>query len=155
MLKEWDGKVRAESDKRVEIMRSVIDYFLTEEKEYHPTISSINEGSCGDFAHMVNEGFKDEGLSPFDTLSTFDFISPTADGCCEYLKDWNEVEMLKIGVSKGFFEGYERSVKEIDERGVVGYHVWLFDGVHHYDATCLEGVKNPLELPFFKQFNTN
>ena len=48
---------------RMGLMNDVIQYFLVEEKEDHPTINSINEGSCGDFAHMVNEGFKQRGLS--------------------------------------------------------------------------------------------
>lgn len=139
-------------EKRMIIMTEAINYFLTEEKEYHPSIASINEGSCGDFAFMVNGGFKDEGLSEFAILSPFDFISPTADGLCEYLADWNEEAMNRYGIPNPSFRKYRKNVERIDKRGVVGYHLWLFDGTYHYDATCLGGVKNPLELPFFKQF---
>lgn len=138
--------------KRVELANQVIADFLADKKEY-PTIASINEGGCGEFADGLNRVYKQNGLSDHSFMSTFSFMPLDVEtGYCEYMEEWDEIEMMKIGVPSGYFARYRQMVEQRDRFGTVGYHVWLYDGEHHYDATCLEGVRNPLELPFFKIF---
>lgn len=123
--------------------------------EFTPlTVESINEGCCDEFAEYLNEEYNRAGLSVHQTYCTLDFISPNADHSrnCEYIKDWQEDVMELLGVPPDYFQKYRKQVETVDPRGMVLFHVWLFDGEHHYDATCLEGVKNPLELPFFQKF---
>lgn len=139
------------SGKRLQIAKQLLDEFL-KDKEFYPTIDAINQGGCADFADLLNREYKKNGLSEHRFCSTFDFISSEASSYCEYMKDWNEEEMIKLGVPSGYFFRYKKVVEERDAYGTIGYHVWLYDGEQHYDATCLEGVKNPLELPFFKLF---
>lgn len=140
------------SKERADILQWAINVFLEDVEEF-PTIESINEGGCGEFAHVVNEAFVKQGLPEFTFLSTFSFISEDTDsGYCEYMKDWTNEALGKLGVSKECFNSYKKKVESLDPRGVVGYHVWLYDGELHYDATCVEGVANPLEMPFFQIF---
>lgn len=140
--------------KRHQLIEEVIQSFLVD-SEHYPTIASINEGGCGDFVDALNSKYEDEGLSPHQPLCTFDFISPTVDsGDCEYMDKWQETSMNAIGVPTDYFSVYKAKVKAFEPRGVVGYHVWLYDQKRnvHYDATCTGGVANPLDLPFFQQF---
>lgn len=139
---------------RQQLVKLMVSEFLADSEEY-PTITSINEGSCGFFAHAVNETFENAGLQKHTVYSTFDFMSPDSSGLCEYLVDWKEEAMLNLGCSPEYFVEYRKKVEAVDNRGVVGYHVWLSNGDVHYDATCSEGVKNALELPFFQQFTRN
>lgn len=139
---------------RQQLIQEVIQSFLVDSEQY-PSVSSINEGGCGDFVDALNSTYKDEGLSPHPSLYTFDFISSTADsGDCEYMDEWQEASMNAIGIPTDYFLAYKAKVKSFEPSGVVGYHVWLYDQKYavHYDATCIEGVSNPLELPFFQQF---
>ncbi|MCS0824662.1 hypothetical protein NX029_11835 [Cytobacillus firmus] len=139
------------SKKHKETAKDTIQAYI----EFTPlTVEAINEGCCDEFAEYLNEQYTRAGLSVHQTFCTFDFISPNADysGNCEYMKDWQENVMALLGVPSDYFQKYRKQVEAVDPRGMVLYHVWLFDGEHHYDATCLEGVKNPLELPFFQKF---
>lgn len=139
------------SKKHKEIANQVVEIY-TSYGQF--TVESINEGSCEEFADYLNGQYARAGLSVHQTYSTFDFISPNANhsGDYEYMKDWREDVMALLGISSDYFQKYRKQVEAVDSRGMVSYHVWLFDGEHHYDATCLEGVKNPLELPFFQIF---
>ena len=140
------------SQKRIDIANSVIQSYLEDSEEY-PNVQAINESVCGEFSCLLNESYQKEGLAEHTVYSTYDFISPEVDsGDCEYVKDWKEESLLQLGVPLSYFQEYRRKLKEIDKREVVGYHVWMFDGERHYDATCLEGVQNPLELHFFQIF---
>lgn len=139
----------------MELANILIDDFLNYGD--YITVESINNGGCGEFAFLLNEMFKKNGLTEFRYLSTFNFISVEPpdgfSGDCEYMDDWNLDVMNEIGVPCEYFESYKRTAIGLDNRkGVIGYHVWLFDGRNHYDATCLYGVENPLELPFFQIF---
>lgn len=31
-------------------------------------------------------------------------------------------------------------------------HIWLYDGIKHYDSETLEGVEDYLDLPIFKRY---
>jgi len=136
---------------RKQLAQELIDEFL--ESDDFPTIASINDGSCNDFANALNDSFSRAGFTEYEHYCTYDFISRSADsGDCEFLKDWKEESMIQFGVPKGYFNTYKTAVEAVDPRGVVGYHVWLYDGERHYDAECLDGVTNPLELPFFQLF---
>jgi hypothetical protein len=37
----------------------------------------------------------------------------------------------------------------------IGFHVWITNGIFHYDAECPEGVKNFFHLPFFQRYLHN
>lgn len=139
------------SNKHKEIAKQVVEIY-TSYGQF--TVESINEGSCEEFADYLNGQYARAGLSAHQICSTFDFISPNANhsGNCEYMTDWREDVMALLGIPSDYFQKYRKQVESVDSRGIVPYHVWLFDGEHHYDATCLEGVKNPLELPFFQLF---
>ncbi|MBG9694179.1 hypothetical protein ABD91_25955 [Lysinibacillus sphaericus] len=139
------------SNEREEIAKEVVDIY-TSFGQF--TVESINEGSCEEYADYLNGQYARAGLSKHQTYSTLHFISPNAndDLECENMKDWREDAMALLGIPSDYFLKYRKQVESVDSRGMIPYHVWLFDGEHHYDATCLEGVKNPLELPFFQIF---
>lgn len=142
------------SKEHKEIAQEVIEIF-TSFGDF--TVESINEGSCEEFAEYLNGQYGRKGLTMHQLLSTDRFISPNAEenyenDDCIYMKNWKEELMASLGVPFDYFQEYRKQVEAFDPIGRVGYHVWLFDGEHHYDATCLEGVKNPLELPFFQLF---
>lgn len=142
------------SKKHKEIAKEVVQIF-TSYGDF--TAESINEGSCEEFTDYLNGQYARAELSVHRTYCTFDFISLNAHpiGNSEYMKEWREDVMALLGIPSGYFQKYRKQVEAVDPRGIVPYHVWLFDGEHHYDATCLEGVENPLKLPFFQIFTKN
>lgn len=132
----------------------VIDIYIGDFAPFK-NVEDINRGLCDEFAEILNEKYFKTGLSPHQIYCSLDFISPNVNpddysGNCECIKDWQEDVMALLGVPTDYFQKYRKQVEQFDLKKMVGYHVWLFDGEHHYDATCLEGVTNPLELPFFQ-----
>ncbi|MCM3443948.1 MULTISPECIES: hypothetical protein [Metabacillus] len=120
------------------------------------TPESINRGCCEDFAECLNWSYTHEGLNQHEYCCTFDFICSNVNiddysGDCECIKDWQEDSMTSLGVPFKYFQEYRKKVEKFDPKSLVCYHVWLFDGKYHYDSECLDGVINPLELPFFQR----
>lgn len=137
---------------RRSIAENLTKQFLSEEVGFS-TPQSINQGGCGEYVHFLNEAFKANSLEEHEGLCTLDFLAEGADSFyCEHVKKWSSESVTRLGATLEEFEEFRRQVELVDSRCFVGYHVWLFDGTHHYDAECLDGVKNPLELPFFKRF---
>lgn len=142
------------SNEHKEIAKDVIQIF-TSFGTY--TVDSINEGSCDEFADYLNEQYARNSLGVHQMYSTLNFLSSNVtlnDDCmdCIYMKDCRKDVMESLGVPSDYFREYWKQAEAVDSRGIVPFHVWLFDGELHYDATCLDGVKNPLELPFFQFF---
>lgn len=132
-----------------ELFDRVLDEFLSEFR----TAKAINSGSCGEFAHCVNEAYRRSGLSYHVVFTTFDFLwNEPSDGLCEMIERWDSRKMSMFGVSVEEFERYKRDVSRRDNRGYVGYHVFLYDGERYYDAECPEGVTSVLDLPFYRSF---
>lgn len=115
--------------------------------------AEINDGYCGDFAYLLNAHLEERGFPMFAQLSFYDFIVDGFKGLVEEdTAYWDINKMIPYGISKDDFEQYRAKLLKIDKRGYVGYHVWLYDGEKHYDSQCLDGVLNPLDLPFFQIF---
>lgn len=139
------------SNKHKEIAQDVIEIY-TSFGQF--SVESINEGSCEEFADYLNGQYARAGLSTHQIYSTESFVPANAnpEENFVYMKEWREDVMAPLGIQSDYFQKYQKQVESVDSRGLVAYHVWLFDGEHHYDATCLEGKNNPLELPFFQLF---
>lgn len=137
--------------------KEVAEIALQSYIEFSPlTPESINRGCCDDFAECLNSSYANEELSPHETYCTFDFISSNVNlndyiGDCECIKDWQEDSMSSLGVPVPYFQEYRKKVEKFDPKSLVCFHVWLYDGKYHYDSECLDGVINPLELPFFQR----
>ncbi|MGO4695582.1 hypothetical protein AB4Z50_15020 [Paenibacillus sp. 2TAB26] len=141
------------SKKHKEVAEKALQSYI----EFSPlTPKSINRGCCEDFAEYLNSSYTSEGLSSHETFCTFDFISSNVSlsdytGDCECIKDWREDSMSSLGVPFKYFQEYRKKVEKFEPKSLVCYHVWLYDGKYHYDSECLDGVINPLELPFFQR----
>lgn len=135
------------------LYREAFDVVLADFLVEYGTAQEINSGACGDFAHCVNEAYGRMGLSYHTVFTTFDFLwDEPSDGLCEPIERWDRRKLLMFGVPVEEFERYKRDVYRVDERGYVGYHVFLFDGERYYDAECPEGVMSVLDLPFYRLF---
>lgn len=137
--------------------REIAELSLESYLEFSPlTAKTINRGCCEEFADYLNFSYSSEGLSPHEIRCTFDFISSKINlddysGDCECINDWQEESMSSLGVPATYFQEYLKKVKKFELKNLVCYHVWLYDGKYHYDSECLDGVINPLELPFFQR----
>lgn len=131
--------------------REAFDEVLTDFLREFKTEVEINSGSCGEFARSVNGEYLYRGLGIHDVFSTEDFHDGGVGNGLELsVGRWIESIMESFGVSVERFEKFKRKVYAFDQRGYVGYHVFLFDGERYYDAECPEGVECVLDLPFFK-----
>lgn len=102
--------------------KKVAEIALQSYIEFSPlTPESINRGCCDDFAECLNSSYAYEGLSPYETYCTFDFISSNVNlsdytGDCEYIKDWQEDFMSSLGVPLPYFQEYRKKWKNTTQK---------------------------------------
>lgn len=116
------------------------------------TLADINNGLCGDFAFLLNEAMEQQGLPTFEILTLFEFSNDL--DFPENTAHWSLKKLKSYGVTKSEYADFYSRLpqgEDDDPDRYVGYHIWLYDGEKHYDCENMEGVVNPLQLPFFQR----
>jgi len=103
----------------------------------------INSGYCPEFAEEVSSIVNNDNVYEISIESFMQDQEWNGDGndkwCHESLEEYN------INIP------YNLSIDDINKI-VFPYHVWITDGIKHYDAECPEGVENIFDLPIFKAY---
>jgi hypothetical protein len=104
---------------------------------------SINNGQCDDFASEVIALLGDHCETLFDVCNENFMVDN--DG---FKDQWDWALLAKhwgiecsSGLTKEQISGIE-----------FGSHVWVTDGIRHYDCECPEGTLNFFDLPIFKRY---
>lgn len=108
------------------------------------SISDINNGWCEDFAVEVASCVPSHPERCCTVIGCEEFMMGTdgdVSGCDKW--DWDLLQKhWAIEAPKGL------SQEQIDDLNLP-LHVWVTDGLLHYDAECPEGVASFFDLPIF------
>lgn len=106
-----------------------------------PSYYEINNGLCDEFAETISNRLRhhlEEGaLEIVENISMLD----------EQTGGW-DADLLAINY--GGFPPEHFCCEQLDALQF-GNHVWLTDGLRHYDAECPDGVKSFFDLPIFRR----
>lgn len=118
------------------------------------SLEAINEGLCGDFSDSVIEVLGGVREAPVHDVSVASFQAAGAEGGFEDGRPFDR-ELLTTHWPRvqppGGLSWESLDALSADAALGDGTHVWLTDGVLHYDAECPHGVGNFFDLPFFQR----
>lgn len=120
------------------LVRELRSRYLSEGRA--PSYCEINNGLCDDFAEDL-KALVDQ-LMQDDTIFTVEGANFMVDDC------W-DAALLENHWQTTPPAGFTWSQLDAIPFGI---HVWLTDGVKHYDAECPEGAESLFDLPLFRRY---
>ncbi|MBK6616538.1 hypothetical protein [Ottowia sp.] len=122
-------------------IRALRDEYVA--KEFATKHWVINDGLCDAFARDIEERLGAE-FKPYTVVESANFMmGSNGDPAGTDRWDWKTI-MANGGLPEHW------SADALD--GVdFGNHVWIADGLMHYDAECPEGVASLFDLPLFRR----
>lgn len=143
--KQIDAAYRAVYTKLPGTIRALRDEYVASGRT--PNFWVINDGLCDEFARDVEDRLKGD-FEGYNSVANGNFMMG-ADGDPDGDDVWDPKVLAAFG-------GTPRDWTIAQLNGIsFGGHVWLTDGVLHFDAECPEGVSCLFDLPIFKRYITD